>query len=159
MKKVLMIAAMMLMSIGAFAQGKVGVGANVGYAGYGDGYSPFGIGAKVQWEFVESFRAEAAYNYWFKKSGVGLMDIDLNLQYLIPLSEGLNVYPLVGANLAFTHGDVSKETIFGFQGGAGIEYYLAEQFKVNLDIKYQHNKKKEMKFNGPVFQLGFAYVF
>ena len=91
------------------------------------------------------------------------MDIDLNLQYLIPISEGLNVYPLVGANLALTHGDGDSESIFGFQGGAGIEYYVADNVKINLDIKYQYNKKTkdevEMKFDGPVFQAGIAYVF
>ena len=56
MKKLMMIAAMMLMSIGAFAQGKMAVGANLGYAAYGNSYNPFGIGAKFQYEFVENIR-------------------------------------------------------------------------------------------------------
>jgi len=182
MKKIMMIACMMLMSMGAFAQaGKFAVGANAGVAFYGHSYNPFGIGAKFQYEFVESFRAELAYNYWFPKDKAGVMDIDLNLQYLIPVSEGLYVYPLVGANLAITHGDAAKniegkqESIFGFQGGVGIEYYVAENVKINLDAKYQYNKKTkdfhyhdggidfkeeiEYKFNGPVIQAGIAYVF
>lgn len=91
------------------------------------------------------------------------MDIDLNLHYLIPVSEGLNVYPIVGANLAFTHGDGDSESIFGFQGGFGIEYYLSDNVKLNLDAKYQYNKKEkngvDMKFDGPVIQAGIAYVF
>ena len=167
MKKIMMIAAMMLLSVGAFAQGKFAVGANAGVALYGDDYNPFGVGAKLQYEFVESFRAEVAYNYWFAKeeAGVkaGVMDIDLNLHYLIPVSEGLNVYPIVGANLAFTHGDGDSESIFGFQGGFGIEYYLSDNVKLNLDAKYQYNKKEkngvDMKFDGPVIQAGIAYVF
>ncbi len=171
MKKLMMIAALMLMSIGAFAQGKFAVGANAGIAAYGNSYNPFGIGAKLQYEFVESFRAELGYNYWFPKTtsvlGVdyksGMMDIDLNLEYLIPIIDGLYVYPLVGANLGMTHGDGSSESIIGFQGGAGIEYYVAEKVKVNLDVKYQYNKKTkdgvEMKYNGPVFLAGVAYVF
>ena len=175
MKKIMMIAAMMLLSVGAFAQGKFAVGANAGIALYGDDYNPFGVGAKLQYEFVESFRAEVAYNYWFAKeeAGVkaGVMDIDLNLNYLIPVSEGLNVYPIVGANLAFTHGDGDSESIFGFQGGFGIEYYLSDNVKLNLDAKYQYNKKTvdidimgyktsiDMKFDGPVIQAGIAYVF
>ena len=172
MKKIMMIAALMLMSIGAFAQsGKFAVGANAGIAAYGNEYNPFGIGAKMQYLFTENFRAEAAYNYWFPKTVTvlghdfksGMMDIDLNLQYLIPISDGLNVYPLVGANLGMTHGDGDSESIFGFQGGGGIEYYFAEQIKANFDIKYQYNKKTqdgiEMKYDGPVFQVGIAYVF
>lgn len=62
-----------------------------------------------------------------------------------------------------THGDGDSESIFGFQGGGGIEYYFAEQIKANFDIKYQYNKKTkdgiEMKYDGPVFQVGIAYVF
>ena len=181
MKKLMMIAALMLMSVGAFAQGRFAIGANAGIAAYGDSYNPFGIGAKLQYELTENFRAEAAYNFWFPKNEGGVMDIDLNLQYLIPVADKVNVYPLVGANLAMTHGDSYKilfdgqESIFGFQGGAGIEYYLTNNIKANFDVKYQYNKKTktvsysspymtvkgdyELKIDGPVFQVGIAYVF
>lgn len=181
MKKIMMIAAMMLLSMGAFAQGKMAIGANAGIALYGNEYNPFGVGAKFQYEFVESFRAELAYNYWFPKDDAGIMDIDLNFQYLIPVGEGLNVYPIVGVNLGMTHGDAYKaifdgqESIFGFQGGVGIEYYIAENIKLNLDAKYQYNKKNkdysynfggstysgeyELKYDGPVIQAGIAFVF
>jgi opacity protein-like surface antigen len=109
------------------------------------------------------------------------MDFDLNLQYLIPIVDKLYIYPLVGANLGMTHGDAFKnifdkqQTIFGLQGGAGIEYFLTDNVKANFDIKYQYNKKTEststtykgntysseyeMKYDGPVFQVGIAYVF
>ena len=172
----MMIAAMMLMSIGAFAQGKMAVGANLGYAAYGDGYSPMGLGAKFQYEFVENIRGEVAYNYWFPKDKAGVMDFDLNFQYLFPVAEDIKIYPLAGVNLAMQHGDMDdKESIFGFNVGAGAEYYLSEQLKLNLDIKYQYNKKSksesvtymgqtvshdyDIKFDGPVFQMGIAYVF
>lgn len=183
MKKIMMIAALMLMSVGAFAQeaGKFAIGANAGIAAYGNEYNPFGVGAKAQYSLTENFRAEAAFNYWFPKDKAGVMDINLNLQYLIPIVDKLYVYPLVGANLAMTHGDAFKaffdkqQTIFGFQGGAGIEYFLTDNVKANFDIKYQYNKKTktyetirngntystdlEMKYDGPVFQIGIAYVF
>ena len=171
MKKLMMIAAMALMSVGVFAQeaGKTALGVNVGMAAYGNKYNPFGIGAKFQYEFVECFRAELAYNYWFAKDKAGVMDFDLNVQYIIPATDKLNIYPLVGANLALTHGEANKafldgqQSIFGFQGGAGIEYFLTDNFKVNFDVKYQYNKKTksgyEIKYDGPVFQIGGAYVF
>ena len=177
MKKLMMIAAMMLMSIGAFAQeGKMAVGANLGYAAYGNSYNPFGIGAKLQYEFVENIRGEFAYNYWFPKDKVGMMDFNLNFQYLFPVAEDIKIYPLVGVNMATQHGDIDeKESIFGFNFGAGAEYYLESNLKLNLDIKYQHNKKTksvsgtamgqpysydlDIKFSGPVFQMGIAYIF
>ena len=183
MKKIMMSAALMLMSVGAFAQeaGKFAIGANAGIAAYGNEYNPFGIGAKAQYSITENFRAEAAFNYWFPKNDAGIMDFDLNLQYLIPIVDKLYIYPLVGANLGMTHGDAFKDifdkqqTIFGLQGGAGIEYFLTDNVKANFDIKYQYNKKTEsttttykgntysseyeMKYDGPVFQVGIAYVF
>ena len=177
MKKLMMIAAMMLMSIGAFAQeGKMAVGANLGYAAYGHGYNPFGIGAKFQYEFVENIRGEFAYNYWFPKDKAGVMDFDLNFHYLFPVAEDIKIYPLAGVNLAMQHGDMDdKESIFGFNIGAGAEYYLQSNLKLNLDIKYQYNKKSksesvtymgqtvsydyDIKFDGPVFQMGIAYIF
>ena len=173
MKKLMMVAVMMLLSVGAFAQaGKFGIGANAGIALYGNDYNPFGIGAKAQYGITDDFRLEADFNYWFAKSidlGMlgsykqGVMDIDLNLEYLIPVGEGINVYPIVGGNLAFTHGDGDSESIFGFQGGFGIEYFLSSNLKVNLDAKYQYNKKTkdgiELKFDGPVIQAGIVYLF
>ena len=178
MKKLMMVAVMMLLSVGAFAQaGKFGIGANAGIALYGNDYNPFGIGAKAQYGITDDFRLEADFNYWFPKDEAGIMDIDLNVQYLIPVGEGINVYPFVGANLGMTHGDAFKaaldgqETIFGFQGGVGIEYFLSSNLKVNLDAKYQYNKKDkdyevmgykytwELKYDGPVIQAGIVYLF
>ena len=177
MKKLMMIAAMMLMSVGAFAQGKAALGVNAGVALYGNEYNPFGIGAKFQYEFVEDFRVELAYNYWLQKHDAGLMDIDLNFQYLVPINDKINFYPIFGVNYGMTHGDTYKylfggqESIFGLQGGAGIEFYLTNNLKANFDFKYQYNKKTksytaggydidyELKYDGPVFQVGLAYVF
>jgi outer membrane protein X len=140
------------------------VGANLGYAAYGNSYNPFGIGAKFQYEFVENIRGEVAYNYWFPKDKAGVMDFDLNFHYLFPVAEDIKIYPLAGVNLAMQHGDMDdKESIFGFNIGAGAEYYLQSNLKLNLDIKYQYNKKTkddyDIKFDGPVFQMGIAYIF
>ena len=178
-----MIVCMMLMSVGAFAQaGTVAVGPNVGIALYGNSYNPFGVGAKLQYEFIDNFRGEVAYNFWFPKNDQGIMDIDFNFQYLIPIAEGVKFYPIAGVNMGITHGDVYKEifgeqqSLFGIQGGVGIEYYVAENIKLNVDAKYQYNKRKksydailpglgtissewEMKYDGPVFQAGVAFIF
>lgn len=186
MKKFMMIAAMMLMSIGAFAQqGTMAVGANLGYAGYGDGYSPFGIGAKFQYEFIENWRGEFAYNYWFPKDKAGVMDFNLNVQYLFPVAENIKIYPMAGFTLGMTHGEAFKEildgqeAIPGFNIGIGAEYYLSPELKLNLDVKYQSCKKTkkgsysetfmgqtvsvdydiDLKYDGPVIQVGVAYVF
>ena len=125
MKKIMMIAAMMLMSIGAFAQeGAMSVGAHLGYAGYGDGYSPLGLGARFQYGITESIRGELDGNFWFKKNEVGLWDANVNLQYLFPVAEDIKIYPLLGVTFMGTHGLDENETAFGFNIGAGAEYIL-----------------------------------
>ena len=177
MKKFMMLAAMMLMSIGAFAQeGAMSVGAHLGYAGYGDGYSPLGLGARFQYGITESIRGELDGNFWFKKNEVGLWDANVNLQYLFPVAENIKIYPLLGLTFMGTHGLDENETAFGFNIGAGAEYYLQDNLKLSLDVKYQNAKKTKsvsysyagqtvstdidvLKANGPVFQLGIAYVF
>ena len=183
MKKLMMIAAMMLMTIGAFAQqGTTSIGVNLGYAGYGNSYNPFGIGAKVQYEFIDNWRGEFAYNYWFPKDKAGVMDFNLNVQYLFPVAENIKIYPMAGFTLGMTHGEALKDafdgqqTIPGFNVGVGAEYLLTPELKVNADIKYEYCKKTksysqtipgygtvsadyEMKYDGPVIQIGLSYIF
>ncbi len=166
MKKICMMAMMLLMSIGSFAQdGKLALGVNLGVAAYGNSYNPFGIGVKGQYEFIENVRAEAAANYWFPKDSKGVMDINLNAQYLIKISDGANFYPLAGVRLCGTHGDAwktatgSEDILFGLNVGAGIEYLIYENIKINADVKFTHAKKSDTKFTGPVFQIGAAYCF
>lgn len=157
-----MVAAFMLMSIGAFAQaGKMGVGVHVGYAGFGNSYNPFGVGAKFQYEFVENVRGELAGDFWFPKDKFGVWDANLNFQYLIPVAEDIKIYPVAGVTLLGGHGDEGKDmdTRVGFNVGAGAEYYLSENMKLNLDVKYLYTKKDGYKMDAPVFALGFAYLF
>ena len=97
MKKLMMIAAMMLMSVGAFAQeaGKMAVGVNAAY-GFASNYKTFGVGGKFQYCITNEFRAEASGTYFLKKDNVSAWDANINVHYVIPISEGLNVYPLAG---------------------------------------------------------------
>ena len=159
MKKFLMVACMMLMSTAMFAQ-KFGAGVNVGYAGFGDGYNPFGVGAKFQCEFVENIRAEVDGNLWFKKDGFGMWNADLNFHYLIPVADGIKVYPLVGACMLDGYGDgVESDIRLGFNAGAGAEYFFTDNLKANLDVKYMYTKKDGYKIDAPVIAFGIAYCF
>lgn len=49
----------------------------------------------------------------------------------------------------------TSETKFGFNAGAGIEYFISENFKINFEAKYQYVKD----FDRPVLTIGAAYVF
>lgn len=108
MKKVLLFAAMMLLSVGAFAQeaGKMAIGVQANYGMHKD-YKNFGIGAKFQYNITENFRAEAAGNYFFKKDYVSMWDVNANVHYVIPLTDKLNVYPMVGLTVLGAKFDAS----------------------------------------------------
>lgn len=210
MKKLMMIAVMMVVALTANAQnepGKMAIGANLNYGMHKD-YKNIGFGAKFQYNFTDAIRGEASGNYFLKKDYCTMWDANINLHYVIPVSEGLNVYPLVGATLVGVKVDFdgaggghnldyyynqakdqyvaaggsaadfdaywpqvkaqyekyvgeagdgasASETKFGFNVGAGIEYFLSESLKVNAEVKYQYVKD----FDRPVISAGISYIF
>lgn len=116
MKKLFVIACMMLASTAMFAQqGTTSVGVNALYGLHSD-YKNFGIGAKVQYEFIESFRGEASFNYFLKKDGLTMWDANLNLHYLIPIADNLKIYPLAGLTLLGSKIDASNVMGGNFSG-------------------------------------------
>lgn len=99
MKKVLLMACMMLVSTAMFAQkGTMAAGLNLGYNINSD-YKSFGIGAKFQYEFVDRIRGEVSGDYFFKKDNASMWDVNLNFHYLFPLNDKITVYPLAGVGL------------------------------------------------------------
>jgi outer membrane protein X len=181
MKKLMLIAALMLVSIGVSAQKKqFAVGANLGVGVYNNSYTPFGIGPKFQFYFWKQWRGEASFNYWTKKNDTGFLDFNANVHYVFNVAKNVNVYPLAGLTVITTHSHPSSQdgkTFGGFNLGGGIECFVAPQVKLNFEIKYQHaeneetiktydpagreveNKSYVYKANGPVFQAGIAYCF
>ncbi|MBQ8456921.1 MAG: porin family protein [Prevotella sp.] len=164
MKKLMMIAAMMLMSVGAFAQeaGKMAIGVDANY-GIKKDASRLGAGAKFQYSITDDFRAEAKFIYYPKKDYSTVWNGMVNVQYLIPCAENLYVYPQVGVGLMGESVDILghsvSETLFEFHGGAGIEYFVSDNIKLNFDAIYQYGKKNDVKFDWPLLSLGIAYVF
>jgi len=167
MKKFLMIACMMLMGTAAFAeQGDTNVGVNVNYGMHSD-YKNLGVGAKVQYEFIDNFRAEASGNYFLKKDYCTMWDVNLNAHYLIPLGS-VKVYPLAGLTLLGTKVDIPTMTImgttigggsasdsnFGLNLGGGVEFPITDAMKVNVEAKYQIVKD----WNRPVISAGLCFA-
>lgn len=165
MKKLVMMAVVLMMSVAAMAQSgtqAVGVGVNLGTK---SGYSPIGIGAKYQNEFVKNIRGEVAFNYYFPKDYLAEYDVDVNFHYLFQLAPSCNFYPAVGLayeTLAWTGdakealkamGAKTSDSGLGINLGGGIEYYLGNSMKVNAEVKYQSN------IDWLTIGVGIAYVF
>ena len=139
MKKLMMIACMMLFSTAMFAEkGDMFVGAGLSYGFHSD-YKNFGIGVKGQYEIFNNFRADAQIDHFFKHEGLSMSDININLQYL--LGDGnLRYYPLAGLALvghsANAFGSL-EEMKAGFNIGAGAELPITDKWKVFAEAKYQ----------------------
>ena len=180
MKKLMLIAALMLACIGASAQKQqFAIGGNVGVGIYKDSYSPFGFGPKIQAYFWRQLRGELSFNYWTKKDNLGFMDFNANLHYVFNVAKNINLYPVGGITVVTTHGlpdGVDNITMVGANLGGGAEFFIAPQLKLNLELKYQYAEKEEsysyslgsygyrdytVKYEaeGPVFQAGLAFCF
>jgi outer membrane protein X len=177
MKKLMLIAALMLVSIGVSAQKEqFAIGGNIGVGVYKNSYTPFGFGPKFQFYFWKQWRGEASFNYWTKKENSGgFMDFNGNVHYVFNVAKNVNVYPLAGVSVVTTHGlpdGADNQTLVGFNAGGGAEFFVAPKLKWNLEIKYQYAEKEKtyarsggteyvVKYEaeGPVFQAGFAYCF
>ena len=171
MKKYLAILMMMLVSTATFAEeGDKWLGVNLNY-GFSSEYKNFGIGGKFQYEIKQNLRLEAAANYFFSRSVGGdygdlrtwMLDANVNAHYLIHLSEKLRVYPILGPSFLFAKASdkdggvtdhfTGSRVRLGVNIGAGIEYQLNDQLKLNADFKYQYHKD----FDRPVIAVGVCY--
>lgn len=159
MKKLMMIAALMLMSIGAFAQeaGKMSVGADLNMAF--DSKTMVGAGARAQYSLTENFRAEAKAIYYFEDNTI--WNVNLGLQYLIPAADKLYIYPEVGTGIyGWKNSGLSASTALVFFGGAGAEYYITDNIKATADLIYQYGKKDGAAVGDyPLLSIGAAYIF
>ncbi len=141
---VILVAVLCFSAINAEAQEKgqmaAGVNFNLG-AGYGGGYSNFGIGAKFQYSFTDHIRVEPAFTYYFKKDYLSMWDFFANVHYVFGMAnDRLNLYPLAGVGVlgakASVLGFSASTTNFGINLGGGVEYKLSDKFALRAEIKY-----------------------
>lgn len=177
MKKFLTVAIFAMLCVNTFAQkGDVAVGANFSY---GTEIKNIGFGVKGQYNFTNALRAELSGDYFLKKDGLSMWDVNLNLHYLFPISEKLKVYPLAGVTFTnwnwkydfssicgdyyyyddyyYDDYDDSDDSVskFGANLGGGIQYNLTRNLVINAEVKYQLINS----FDQLVVGVGLAYKF
>jgi opacity protein-like surface antigen len=141
MKKYLMIFCMMFIASAAFAQqGATWIGAQANYGLHKD-YKNIGVGAKVQYEFIDNVRAEASGNYFFKKDYASYWNVEANVEYLFHVGDSFTVYPLVGLDLLgqrYDDGSFSNtDTKLGLNLGVGVEYPIASMLSLKAEFNYK----------------------
>ena len=161
MKKLLLIMCVAILgTTSAFAldKGDKAIGINILY---GTEIESMGVGAKAQYVFLDHWRAEAAFNYFFERKSTHMWEINLTAHYLINLGDKFRVYPLAGPTVVNATTDLDgngvnmSQTKFGLNLGGGVEYSISDNFSVGFEARYSIVSKIDQA----VFSLGAAYHF
>ena len=158
MKKILLLACMALMAVGAFAQKdmmELGVKLN-----YGFDAPHAGIGVLGRYNLDDHFRPEVSANFYPKNNGVSAWDISANLHYIFHPTQKFKVYPLgglaiLGANYDDNLIKVDGKTEVGFNLGGGIQYNINSELHLNAELYYQNSSS----YDRAITNVSLVYVF
>lgn len=160
MKRIILVALLALISIGAYAQnGKFGAGIGVVY---GTEISTVGVGVLGQYYFNDHVRGEVGANIYAKSGETSTWDANLNFHYLINIAKNrLYLYPLMGvsfslwkfsdkletdstSNIPVTEDGAiyaqykdMKEFRFGPNIGLGLQFNINARTSITLEGRYQ----------------------
>ena len=163
-----LIAVSMSFSVIAQEKGDVAFGVN-GIGGiYVDNMFSYGIGLKLLYNIIAPVRLAGEMDF---STGVkfddnivscGFQDYSLYAHYLLPVSEKVTVYPLVGAGMfrmktkTKISGITEKETDFRFVSslGAGFEYAITNNLAAGAELRFKHHGR-----NHYIYLASIAYKF
>lgn len=136
MKKLFMIACMMLASTSLFAQqGKCTIGVHGAYMI--DEPNNIGVGVNAGYEVIDNLRGVAEFDYFLKKDDVSFWDVTLGAQYLFKLGGSFVVYPTLGVDLLGIKGHSESDSKIGLNIGAGAEYWLSPSLALKAEYNYK----------------------
>ena len=167
-------ATVLVCNVNVFAQetGAGAVGAHF-TGGFGNDYMNYGIGGKLQLNVLYPLRFEGSFTAFLKNKDISMVGGDLNVHWLVFLSDRLFFYPLAG--LGYYQTTLHKpEVEYGgmiadgsgklsmskpcVNAGAGFDIYLTDVIILNLEAKYKYLKliNDGSRIN---VSLGLAYLF
>ena len=162
MKKLLLLVCAAVMSLSASAQaGDKALGAQLVF---GSETNSLGFGVKGQYYFTDHIRGEGSFDYFFKRKGLSMWDVNANVHYLFDVADKFKVYPLAGlgyTNWSYKYEFPGLPVVEGSDGrlavnlGGGAEYELTKDLSVNAELKYQIISH----YNQLVLGVGVAYKF
>jgi outer membrane protein X len=162
------IAIVCAVNVSAQERGFGAIGGNL-VTGFGDDYTNFGIGAKLQYNMWNPIRVEGAVAAFIRKDHLSMTDMDLNLHYMVFLNDAFCIYPSVGAGLSvwklwpvemeiggFTVKSEGDRATKGYANlGGGMDFWLTDVIILNIEAKYK-TIKDASRFN---VSVGIAYLF
>ena len=175
MKRVILSILVALTGVCAYAQkGQLAGGLNMNITPClesGVDLTNFGLAAKLQYGFSNSFRGELQVGYDFESKGISLFHASGNFHYLISVSERFNVYPVVSAGYGILFADLGKISVhkgkFLINEGLGSEYDITDHLSIGIELKYQYitdfSSQKKYQYLKELsrlpISLGVAYKF
>ena len=155
MKKFLLLSLVALAGVFSMnaAQGEKAFGGQFSYASK---HSMVGLGLNFQYEFVDNFRIEPEFIYYFESDHVSAFNVNLNLNYLIRTSSKFAIYPIAGFSYARVTPEIGDGVNrFGANVGVGAEYTINNHFGFYVEERFQILKD----MNQSVTCLGVKYKF
>lgn len=129
MKKIILPALMLTLSLGTFAQkDKNSLQFN---AGYGSKIENVGFGLAYNWVKSEKTEFSPSINFYPEKNGVSVKEINFDYHRLITINENVKIYPIIGFCLAEWN-----DTAVGANLGLGGRYSIAKRIDLGAFFKY-----------------------
>lgn len=179
MKRLLLLSAFAVLALPlAFAQkGDVAIGTNINV---GSALSSMGVGFKAQYFLLDNLRIEPSVDYSYdvtsNSTDITMWSVNTNVQYLFNITDGLSIYPYLGAMysswedeksnayydassfLSSSSSSVRRNEIvnrFSALAGVGAEYYFTDLVGIYADLEYQFIKD----YQQVLFSVGVSYKF
>lgn len=133
--------------------GETTIGLSGGYATYNDGgYTNLFF----QYTPVSHIRLAPEIGYVFRNEGKSAFNLAFDVHFPFKLSRGVAIYPLVGFvfnSWNYRHGSNANRA--GADFGGGLDFYLTNYLKLNLQGKYSMMNDT----GGAFFGMGIGYMF
>lgn len=155
-QKLFIVAAFLLLSASVF--GQQSNFSLLGKVGYQSDFDRLGLGAEGRIGLTEQFRLAPSLMLMIPNDNVLGLEVDVNLQYVFPIQgTTLDIYPTMGFNMdnnRFKKDSFKRKwTKWGYNLGAGADYYLSKDDFLNFELQYTF---------GPDFarvMIGYGYKF
>ncbi|MDH6356440.1 porin family protein [Parabacteroides sp. PF5-9] len=160
MKKLALLMMMAVISLGTMAQTKEGdssFGLTIG--GGFDSINHFTIGIDYRYNFTDEIRFTPSITHFVKNDHLSAWAIDLNAQYVFPITDEFSFYPLAGFDLSFWRTSAAgwSKTFNRFGGNIGLggEFYATKEISLGFEVKYLILKD----FSQPMIGMRVGYRF
>lgn len=138
MKRLVVAVVLAVMSCGVYAQkGAQSVGFNLGYGFDSENAT---IGLDYRYNLTNEIRLAPQLTHFVKNDGLSAWAIDMNVHYVVPLSDLFAFYPIGGIDLSFWKFSQNhfsdNRTRLGLNIGLGADLYASPEITVGVDVKY-----------------------